>query len=321
MLHRLPGPWQRWLLKRPPSPLAPPVPRELMAFEIARLGSHHRLCCQGDWEVWLFTARQAPALLLEVGRLREVAFRAVREGTGLRYDLDRFDEDYDQLVLWDQANGQVAGAYRLRRVGQAAAPDLYTQTLFLLQPGFFHQIGPALELGRSFVAPDYQRKPHSLLLLWRGIGAYLERYPECRTLFGAVSISRAYSDEALRLVAGYCTRQSGRDPLRPLVRARHRWQTPAIPPALASRDEDLPRLAPVLLRQYLKLGARVLDWSVDPDFGDCLDALIVLDLLQTDHERLARMLGKRQPALEHPHQAPAGTGLASRPACGASAAS
>lgn len=306
-------PLQRWLRKRPAAALAPPVPRELLALEIARLGPHRRLCCQGDWEVWMFTARQAPALLLEVGRLREVTFRAVQEGTGRRYDLDRFDEDYDQLVLWDRRAAQVAGAYRLRRVLPGTTCDLYTQTLFHLQPGFFQAIGPAVELGRSFVALEYQRKALSLLLLWRGIGAYLERYSECRTLFGAVSVSRGYSDEVRSLVASHCSAQADRDPLRPFVRARHRWQAPR----QANDSEEAVRLAPVLLRQYLKLGARVIDWSVDPDFGDCLDALIVVDLLQADQDRLGRMLGKGEPRVH----APAGTGLSARQDCGASAAS
>lgn len=306
-------PLQRWLRKRPAAPLAPPVPRELLALEVARLAPHRRLCRQGDWEVWLFTARQAPALLLEVGRLREVAFRAVLEGTGRRYDLDRFDEEYDHLVLWDRSAQQVAGAYRLRCVSPAAVPDLYTQTLFHLQPGFFHTIGPAVELGRSFVAPEYQRKPLSLLLLWQGIGAYLERCPECRTLFGAVSVSRSYSDGARRRLMSLCLPAA--EPLRRFVRARSPWTTSSTLPTPECSDNTHP--APVLLRQYLKLGARVIDWSVDPNFGGCLDALIVVDLKQADQDRLSRILGKGEPRL----QAPAGTALPARQDCGASAAS
>ncbi|MBM3795478.1 MAG: GNAT family N-acetyltransferase [Acidobacteria bacterium] len=314
MVLRLPHPLQRWLPKRRAEPLAPPVPRELLALEMAQLHPHRRLWRQGDWEVWMFTARQAPALLLEVGRLREVTFRAVQEGTGARYDLDRFDDEYDQLVLWDRAAAQVAGAYRLRRVLSGAAADLYTQNLFHLQPGFFTQVGPAIELGRSFVAPQYQRKPHSLLLLWRGIGAYLERHPECRMLFGAVSVSRSYSDDAIRDMMSLGLPRG--EPLRQFVRARRPWTTArTATPAAAS---DAPRPIPVLLRQYLRLGARVIDWSVDPNFGDCLDALIVVDLLQADQERLGRMLGKGETAHA---PAPAGKGLFSRPDCGASAVS
>jgi putative hemolysin len=314
MALRLPHPLQRWLPKSPDEPLASPVPRELLAQEMARLHPCRRLWCQGDWEVWLFTARQAPALLLEVGRLREVAFRAVQEGTGARYDLDRFDDDYDQLVLWDRAEAQVAGAYRLRRVLSGAASDIYTRTLFHLQPGFFAEVCPAVELGRSFVAPDYQRKPHSLLLLWRGIGAYLELHPEFRTLFGAVSVSRSYSDEARRDIMSLGPPEG--EPLRQFARARHPW-TGAARVCRAPAASDSARPAPVLLRQYMKLGARVIDWSVDLNFGDCLDALIVVDLLQADQERLSRLLGKIVPRV----QAPAGTGLFARPGRGASAAS
>ncbi len=302
-------PVPRWWVK-PPAALVPPVPHQLLEHEISRLGPHRTLCSQGCFDVLLFTARDAPALLLEVGRLRELTFRGAGEGTGRSYDLDRFDERYEQLVLWDRDGGQVAGAYRITRVDPVAASrgalDLYTQTLFRLSPGFFRELGPSAELGRSFITPDYQRKPLSLLLLWRGIGAYLERYPQCQALFGAVSISRSYPAEIRQSLADYFASHAVDDPLRPHVQARRRLAAGGGVKAEAATIEAIDRAArqlgsdgaagrgiPVLLRQYLKLGGRVIDCSVDPSFGDCLDSLIAVDLRWARRDRITRLLNVR----------------------------
>ncbi len=245
-----------------------------------RFRAYRALCRQGCFDVLLFTARDAPALLLEVGRLRELTFRGAGESSGRSYDLDRYDERYEQLVLWDRNSGEVAGAYRIARVDPVSASrgslDLYTQTLFRLSPGFFLELGPSAELGRSFVTPTYQRKPLSLLLLWRGIGAYLERYPECQALFGAVSISRSYPAEIRQSLAAYFASDGhyrGNRPRGAATRRRCRRRT----------------WLPLLLRQYLKPGGRVIDCSIDPSFGRCLDSLIVVDVRRAGRDRLTRL--------------------------------
>lgn len=289
-----------------PEPLIDPLPRTLLAAEANSLGSGARVHRQGSIEVLLLRGGQAPALLLEVGRVRELSFRAVGEGTGRRVDLDRFDDHYEHLVAWDAELREVVGAYRLGLVDRITArhglSGLYTQTLFRLDPGFFRQIGPAIELGRSFVHPDHQRKPHSLALLWRGIGAYLDRHPECTALFGPVSISAAYPPQARRLMAGYFAASSAGDTLRPYVRGRRPFGGAS---GMAGIDiDEMDRMVrqtggevsergiPVLLRQYLRLGGRVIACSVDPRFGGCLDGLIVVDLRQIDRQRLLRLLGR-----------------------------
>jgi len=311
-------------LRRGPAEIAAAVPRQLMEREISRFSAEQRLWRQGSFDVLLFRAWQAPAVLFEIGRVRELTFRQVQEGTGRSADLDRFDEHYEHLLLWERERGEVAGAYRMVRTGPVLASHgpsgLYTQSLFNLKPGFFRELGPAVELGRSFVHPDYQRKPHSLALLWRGIGAYLDRHPECQALFGPVSISGSYSMAARRMLAAYFVAGASSDSLRPHVRARR-----PIARGAASRiatieeiDELVRRMGgpaaergiPVLLRQYLKLGGRVIDCSVDPAFGNCLDALIVVDLQRIDRDRVRRMLGSRGPGQ---HFAPAGCGASGGP--------
>ena len=134
-----------------------------------------------------------PAVSHALGRLRELSFRAVGEGSGTRRDLDRYDAHYDHLILWDPQDLEIAGAYRMVRTAkvlQEQGPEgLYTHSLFEFTPGMQPFLQQGLELGRSFVQPRYWGR-RSLDYLWFGIGAYVRRYPECRYLFGPVSLSR-----------------------------------------------------------------------------------------------------------------------------------
>lgn len=300
-------PWRRPI----PAPLIPPLPRSLLVDEVSALGSANRLLRQGPYEILLARAREIPALLLEVGRVRELAFRGVNEGTGKSHDLDRFDEHYEHLILWDQERSAVAGGYRMVRTSEALAHSgssgLYTATLFRMDSRLFNLLGPALELGRSFVHPDYQRRPHSLLLLWKGIGRYLERHPECRVLFGPVSITGSFPPQARFALTGFLRREvAAGEALRRHVKARRPPRTPWNLSRTAERAQTIEEIdelvrssggptaergIPVLLRQYLKLGGRVLDCSIDPGFGGCVDALMVVDLRQADRHRLDKMLG------------------------------
>ncbi|MFN7919716.1 MAG: GNAT family N-acyltransferase [Bryobacteraceae bacterium] len=288
------------------------MPKSTVSWEVDRLPPQSVLLRQGVFDVLLARSWEIPALLLEVGRVRELAFRMVGEGTGRRCDVDAFDEYYEHLILWDRERREVAGGYRLARVAPTVARlgvrGLYTATLFHFTPALFSSLGPSLELGRSFVHPEYQRKPHSLLLLWKGIGRYLERHPECRVLFGPVSISGGFSQEARIELTDYLRREVAADEtLRRHVRARRppksRWllsQRPAMEERSLDKIDELVRSVggpaaergiPVLLRQYLKLGGRVLACSTDKSFGGCLDALMVVDLRRADRSRLDRMLG------------------------------
>ncbi len=294
-----------------PVPVIGEVPSGAILREVSALAAWRSLIRQSGFDVLLVESRLAPALLLEVARVRELAFRLAGEGTGKSHDLDRFDEYYDHLILWDREECQVAGAYRLIRTGPALERSgprgLYTASLFHLSRGFFEALGPAIELGRSFVHPAYQRKPHSLLLLWRGIGRYLTLHPECQALFGPVSISGSYSLEGRRALVRYLQDHAvAPAELRRCARAREQlrrrwpWET-NLPRAMSLEEADellrrsggpaAERGMPVLLRQYLRVGGQVVACSVDRAFGHCLDALVVLDLRQANRERMQRMLG------------------------------
>ncbi|HEV8396360.1 MAG TPA: GNAT family N-acyltransferase [Vicinamibacterales bacterium] len=295
-----------------PAPKArvPVAPRgevnDLLA-DIAALGAP--LLESGAYQVFCATASQLPAVLPEIGRLREISFRAVSEGTGRERDLDRFDPSYRHLFVWNRERAEVAGAYRLGatdEIGAAAGLDgLYTRTLFDYGDELIGQLGPALELGRSFVAPAYQRDFSPLLLLWKGISRFVVRNPRYRRLFGVVSISDAYESTSRQLMIKFLQTTRFDADLGRLVRARN----PPAPPrdglvesATVERLEDVSALIrglepdgkdmPVLLRQYLKLNARLLGFSIDPAFGNALDGLVVVDLDDVEPAILARFMGR-----------------------------
>ena len=168
-----------------------------LSSEIDSLDSDSLLATQGNLEVYLASAPQIPGILHEIGRLREISFQAVGEGTGREIDLDRFDQHYLHLFLWDREKQHIPGAYRLAPTDKVLAEHgptgLYCSTLFEFQPDFLEHLNPSLELGRSFVIPDYQKSLAPLLALWKGIAAYVSRNPQYYRLFGPVSISHNYT--------------------------------------------------------------------------------------------------------------------------------
>lgn len=293
----------------------PPGPSNVekpMAAEVAALSHDHTLIETDECLVLLAKADQIPNTLYEIGRLREITFRQVGEGTGRAIDLDSFDDHYWHLFLWNRAKRQVVGAYRIGPSDEITKTfgvnGLYTRQLFAWEPSFLQRIGPALELGRSFVRLEYQKTYAPLLLLWRGIGQFLVLNPRYKVLFGAVSISRNYSAISRQLMVQFLRTHRQSPDLAPLVRARHPFRTR---PCQITRElvkgpvgnidelstlvEDLEldrKSVPILLKQYLKLGGELVSFNVDRSFSDALDGLIVVDLRKTDARLLDRYLGK-----------------------------
>ena len=262
--------------------------------------------------VFVADAQQIPLALQEIGRLREVTFRNAGEGTGATRDLDRFDPHYQHLFVWNREKREIVGAYRIGNVPLLLAghgrKGLYTESLFRFSSGFPENLGPALELGRSFIRPEYQRQYAALLLLWKGIGAYVWRRPEYATLIGAVSVSNRYSQASRELIARYFEKhQTPAD--RNAVKARHplrgnfvqKWEIQALCSLLPDVDDLSAPIAdlepdgkgiPILMKQYVKLGGKLLAFSVDPRFGNTLDGFVMVDLRRTCPQILARYMGK-----------------------------
>lgn len=297
------------------APVAEPVPPDLLAAEIDALPPRCLMENAREFAVYLAEARQIPLALQEIALRREIAFRAVGEGTGQPRDLDRFDPYYLHLFLWSREKREIAGAYRLGDVPKLLArfgqKGLYTDSLFRFRAGFLAELGPALEMGRSFIGAEYQRQFAPLLLLWKGIGAFVSRHPEYSKLIGAVSVSNQYSSASRELIARYFElRKTGfewvgavkaRRPLRGnLVQ---KWEAAALCSLLPDVEDLSAPIAdlepdgkglPILVRQYVKLGGNLLAFSVDPRFGNTLDGFVMVDLTRTAPEILARYMGKEQ---------------------------
>jgi len=292
-------------------PVAAGVPSGPMKAEVSNMRPEQILVETEQFQVVLAKASEIPSILREIGRLREITFRQVGEGTGRAADLDSFDDYYWHLFVWNRATHEVVGAYRLgpsdEIVARMGPKGLYTRQLFDWKPSFLERIQPALELGRSFVRPEYQKNFAPLLLLWRGIGRFLVRYPRYRVLFGPVSISTDYASASRQLMVKFLNTYHRSSGLTPLVRARNPFrvrlsrQTGELMNTAVWDIEELSTLiadieidrkgVPILLKQYLKLGGQLVAFNIDRNFTNALDGLIVVDLDKTDSRVLERYMG------------------------------
>lgn len=298
---------------------APAVARETAGVRDEIAGLHANGSCvleAPSYAVYAARGNTIPALLREIGRLREITFRAVGEGTGRALDIDQFDSYYTHLILWHKEDAKIAGSYRFACT-QDVLPDrgargLYTSTLFRFSPAFFSSMGPALELGRSFVTLEYQKDHAPLLLLWQGIARSVAARPWAPVLFGAVSISAAYSSAAREMIVEFLRHRRLRRDLEAFVQARHPFRSRLTPESevqlLAGAFENLEDLngpirdidsqygIPVLLRHYVKLGGRVAAFNVDRKFSNVVDALLLVDLRETPPKLLGRYMGQHAAA-------------------------
>ncbi|MDD3311001.1 lysophospholipid acyltransferase family protein [Pseudodesulfovibrio sp.] len=294
------------------APIANSRGRHILASEVAALPDQNILIETPEFTVFQAGAFRIPRLLREIGIRREETFRQVGEGTGRPLDIDAFDDTYRHLVLWNKDEREVAGAYRFGLTDEILAArgvdGLYTSTLFNYRPGLMENMGPALEMGRSFITPKYQKNYQPLLLLWRGVAQFVVDNPKYSKLFGCVSISGEYSGVSRELITGFMERHCFLPELAPLARPKRPPRSKALrrldfnlPESAFGDPEDVADLVsdvesgksiPVLLRQYLKLGGKIIGFNVDPDFGNCLDGLILVDLLATDPKVLSRFMGR-----------------------------
>lgn len=279
--------------------IAAPESRQLLKREIQ---SCELLGSTADGKrIHLYRHSEDSCLMREIGRLRELTFRSVKEGTGFRRDIDAYDSYYDHVVLWDEDDLEIVGAYRMVPAARALAegkksPALYSQTLFDFTTDMQPVLEQGLELGRSFVQPRYWGK-RSLDYLWFGIGAYLRKHPELRYMFGPVSISQDYPDHAKDLLVCFYSHYFGCE--QPLAQARrpYRFQGEEVcrlasqllcddyRSAFAEMKKALMQAGcsvPTLYKQYTELceagGVRFAAFNVDADFADCVDGLIVVDI-------------------------------------------
>ncbi|MGD8909052.1 MAG: lysophospholipid acyltransferase family protein [Chromatiales bacterium] len=260
-----------------------------------------------DWE-------PESALMREIGRLRELSFRKVGEGTGRRRDTDSYDVHYRHLVLWDEAELEVVGSYRLGEAGpilrEQGMAGLYTHSLFKFDSIFEEYAKDAIELGRSFVQPRYWGS-RALDYLWQGLGAYLRHHPQIRYMFGPVSISARYPRPALDLMVYFYRHYFGCRNYLGEAKISYKLSQPSQAECdeLFSGDDfeqdqqelkqrlSLYGLAiPTLFKQYTDLcepgGACFLDFGVDPDFANCTDGMILVDVQRVKAAKRKRYIGQ-----------------------------
>ena len=293
--------------------LAEPQDPAVLEQEIAALPRESLLASGSGLEVWVARAAEVPRMMLELGLERERSFRAAGEGSGRSRDLDRFDEWYLHLLLWDPARRRLAGGYRMGPTDEILAErgkaGLYTLTLFHMSQWLLRQLDPALEMGRSFLREGDLGTHGPLMLLWKGIGRWLQLNPRYRRLFGAVSISADYHPMSRALVARWAGRHLKLEGASPLhVMPRRPFLTPlkgearSLPGRLGDFDEldEAVRLieggkgVPMLFKHYARLGGRFAGFNFDPAFGDVLDGLVVVDLAHTDTRLLGMYMGRAE---------------------------
>jgi len=289
------------------APIALPESRSVLHNEL-------KTCCEllgqtGDNKfIYLYQHKASTALMREIGRLREIAFRTVGEGTFKKRDIDKYDSHYYHLVLWDNDTLEVVGAYRFADAASLSRTDhdtgLYTSTLFNFTEQMEPFIAQGLELGRSFVQPQYWGK-RSLDYLWYGIGAFIRRYPQYRYLFGPVSLSDSYPEEAKQLIVQfYTTYFRSKDPCAIPKQAFLLHPEPNIKFDGNDYKSEFKHLkhilssmgfsVPTLFKQYTEIanpeGVRFHGFNIDPDFNFCVDGLVMVDIQQLTSKKYARYI-------------------------------
>lgn len=258
-----------------------------------------RLSSQGGFDLYLAPSERIPHMLYEIARQREIAFRAVGEGTNKSLDRDEFDLYYDHLFLWDTTAHKLAGAYRIgdgmRIMERYGKRGFYTHTLFRMRKPMERVLGVSFELGRSFVPEEYRRHRLPLYMLWRGLLLHVISHPDHRYLVGPVSISGTYSHFSRGLMIDFLRKHHFDHDLARYIRPRNRFivrnEKADGQALLEASGEDLRKLdriiadiepegstVPVLLKKYLQLNARIIGFNSDPKFNDALDGFVVLDL-------------------------------------------
>ncbi|MEO5907303.1 MAG: GNAT family N-acyltransferase [Saprospiraceae bacterium] len=276
--------------------IGPPPDLDQLKSEIGALTTDHIILRTSPYVLFNCDLHQRPALRQELGREREITFRRVGESTGLPYDIDAYDDYYEQLIIWDEVADRLVGGYRFgcgdRIVERYGRHGFYIHSFFEIDPAFDLYLPQCLELGRSFIVEDYQKKNLPLYLLWKGILAYQQKHPQYRYLIGPVSISRFYSDFSRKVLMEFGKRYF----LHPTFAKWFQPRTPFDPLLSLSNTEngetmDLPSLEniidqirpehiqyPTLMKQYIRQNARFLGFNLDPNFNDALDGLMILDI-------------------------------------------
>ncbi len=278
-----------------------------------------RLLQSKNYEVFLVKAQEIPNILHEIGRLREVTFREVGEGTNESIDIDKFDQYYDHMFLWDDDTKQIAGAYRMGLGSQIFAKyginGFYLQDLFRFEPELYDMMSKSIEMGRAFIVKEYQQKPMPLFLLWKGIVHTTLRYPEHKFLIGGVSISNQFSDFSKSLMIEFM-KSNYYDPyvaqyIHPKKEFKVKLKDADKDFIFNETEADLNKFdkiidevepgnlrLPVLIKKYIKQNARVVAFNVDPLFNNAVDGLMYIRIADLPESTVKPVMEEFQAELE-----------------------
>lgn len=284
---------------------------EKLQEEIDSVRAEYLITAEKQYEVFVCPSGRIPAIIQEIGRLREVTFREVGEGTNKKTDLDHFDLYYNHLFIWDKEEHRLVGSYRLGKGKDIfygyGAKGFYLSTLFKMKKEFNPILKESIELGRSFISKEYQTRPLSLFLLWKGILYFLLKNPEYRYLIGPVSISNNFSQFSSSLIVDFLIKNHFNRKLADLVTPKKKFRIKfdmLNSDILINKNSTIKSLdnlisdieinhnkVPVLLRQYIAINSKLIGFNVDPKFSNCLDGFLIVDVQDIPEEKI-RMLSK-----------------------------
>jgi putative hemolysin len=307
-------------ISKPPKKIAGPIATEVMEREIDALrNDEKRLLISKNYEVFLAQADRIPQILRELGRLREITFREVGEGTNNSLDLDKFDTYYHHMFLWDNDAKKIAGAYRMG-LGSQIFPQFgidgfYLQDLFRFEPELYPMMSKSIEMGRAFIIREYQQRPMPLFLLWKGIVHTTLRYPEHRYLIGGVSISNKFSDFSKSLMIEFM-KSNYYDPyvaqyINPKKEYKVKLKDADKDFIFDESEADLNKFdkiidevepgslrLPVLIKKYIKQNAKVVAFNVDPLFNNAIDGLMYIRIADLPESTVKPVMEEFQAELE-----------------------
>jgi len=273
------------------------TPKEDLLKDISKLrGTERMLFSNGNYEIYFTSYEEIPSVMREIGRQRELTFRAVGEGSNLPFDLDEYDKHYHHLFLWDNAAEKLSGAYRMALgkdvMKKSGIKGFYTSSLFEFEQDIHPFFKKVIEMGRAYISEEYQQKPLPLFLLWRGIVHVCLRNPDHKFLMGGVSISNKFSEFSKSLMIEFMRSNYYDSAVAQYITPRNEFKV-----KLKDRDKHLfldemesdlnkldkiiddlePELRmPVLIKKYIKQNAKVIAFNVDPNFNDAIDGLMYI---------------------------------------------
>ena len=293
---------------------------DLFIKEVAALREKDgRLLESKNYEVFFANPKDIPNLIHEIGRLREITFRAIGEGTNKDIDLDIYDQYYHHLFLWDREANCLAGAYRMglgKEIYKTyGIKGFYINTLFRIEPELHQMMEDTIEMGRAFIIGEYQQKPMPLFLLWKGIVHVTLRYPEYKYLMGGVSISNQFSDFSKSLMIEFMKSHYYDPYIAQYIRPKKEYKVKlkeddkdfvfdATKADMQKFDKIIDEIEPgilripVLIKKYVKQNARLVAFNVDPKFNNAVDGLMYIKVADIPENTVKPVMEEFQAALE-----------------------